>query len=72
MLGLPFLGLKRVAGAVVGQAVSHAVSRAEGWAYSAVGLVAPLFLVCYSPLAGLIFGRRARRGLALWSELCCK
>ena len=42
MLGLPFSCLKWVAGAVVGQAVSHAVSRAEGWAYSAVGLVAPL------------------------------
>ena len=34
--------------------VSDGLFGAEGWAYKAWQRVAPLFLVCYSPLAGLI------------------
>ena len=51
MSGLPFSWLKRVAGAVGGQAgVSRRVS-GRGMGLQSSKLVAPCLLVCYSPLA---------------------
>ena len=87
MLGLPILGLKWVAGAVVGQAgVLRRVSgRGMGLHGAGVCLgVAPYFLVSYFPLASLILfcqkgaprfcavGAKLLHVAVLSSELCCR
>ena len=68
MLGLPFLGLKWVAGAVVGQAgVLRRVS-GRGMGLQGDG-VAPYFLVSYFPLASrIIFAKKSGAVSRCWSE----
>ena len=71
MLGLPLLGLKWVAGAVVGQAgVLRRVS-GRGMGLQGAG-VAPYFLVSYFPLASDYFAKKSGAPrFALLERSCC-